>query len=91
VEGKRPIEVIAANTPQDVMLQFDVGTCVEVGGNPVAWIEANPGRINSLHLKDWAPGGETDKERATGFCLEKAQCRGRRYCAAEKTGGVDTT
>ena len=56
LDGKRPIEVIAANTPKDVMLQFDVGTCVEVGSDPVAWINANPGRINSLHLKDWAPG-----------------------------------
>ena len=35
------------------MLQFDVGTCVEMGSDPVAWINANPGRINSLHLKDW--------------------------------------
>ncbi len=56
IEGKRPMEVIAANTPKDFMLQLDVGTCVEVGSDPVAWIEANPGRINSLHLKDWAPG-----------------------------------
>ena len=31
LDGKRPIEVIAANTPKDVMLQFDLGTCVEVG------------------------------------------------------------
>jgi len=56
LEGKRPIEVLAANTPKDFMLQFDVGTCLEVGGDPVAWIKANPGRINSLHCKDWAPG-----------------------------------
>jgi sugar phosphate isomerase/epimerase len=56
VDGKRPIEVIAANTPKDIMLQLDVGTCVEVGSDPVAWIKANPGRINSLHLKEWAPG-----------------------------------
>ena len=56
VDGKRPIEVIAANTPKDFMLQFDVGTCVEVGQDPVAWINANPGRINSLHCKDWAAG-----------------------------------
>jgi sugar phosphate isomerase/epimerase len=56
VDGKRPIEVLAANTPKDFMLQLDVGTCVEVGQDPVAWINANPGRINSCHLKDWAPG-----------------------------------
>ena len=37
------------------MLQLDVGTCVEAGSDPVAWIEANPGRIRSLHLKDWSP------------------------------------
>jgi sugar phosphate isomerase/epimerase len=55
LEGARPIEIIAANTPHDLMLQLDVGTCVEAGSDPVAWIEANPGRIRSLHLKDWSP------------------------------------
>ena len=52
LDGKRPIEIIAANTPKDFMLQLDVGTCVEVGQDPVAWINANPGRINSIHCKD---------------------------------------
>jgi sugar phosphate isomerase/epimerase len=61
VDGKRPIEVIAANTPKDFMMQFDVGTCVEVGQDPVAWINANPGRINSLHLKDWGAGTGPDR------------------------------
>src|SRR5215470_9156830 len=60
VDGKRPMEVIAANTPKDFMLQLDVGTCVEVGSDPVAWIKANPGRINCLHCKDWGAGGGTD-------------------------------
>src|SRR5499427_6621135 len=52
VEGKRPLEVIAAATPKDVALQLDVGTCLEGGSDPVAWIKANPGRIKSLHCKD---------------------------------------
>ena len=55
VQGKRPIEVIAANTAKDVMLQLDVGTCIEVGSDPVAWINQNPGRIKSIHCKDWSP------------------------------------
>lgn len=55
LEGKRPIEVIAAGTPKDVMLQLDVGTCCEMGSDPVAWIEQNPGRIRSIHCKDWSP------------------------------------
>ena len=53
VEGKRPMDILAANTPKDVALQLDCGTCVEVGADPVAWIKANPGRIKSTHLKDW--------------------------------------
>ena len=36
------------------MLQFDVGTCVEAKSDPVAWIDQNPGRIRSMHCKDWS-------------------------------------
>jgi len=54
VDGKRPIEVIAANTPKEVLLQLDVGTCLEAGSDPVAWIRANPGRIKNIHCKDWS-------------------------------------
>ena len=53
---ERAMDVIAKNTPNDVVLQLDCGTCVEAGADPVAWIQANPGRIKSLHLKDWAAG-----------------------------------
>ncbi len=57
VEGKRPIDIIAANTPADFTMQFDVGTCVEVGEDPVAYIKANAGRVRSAHLKDWGKTG----------------------------------
>src|SRR6202011_6303744 len=55
IDGVRPMEVIAKNTKPTVLLQLDVGTCVEAGSDPVAWIRANPGRIRSLHLKEWSP------------------------------------
>jgi sugar phosphate isomerase/epimerase len=85
LEGKRPIEVIAANTPRDFMLQLDVGTCVEVGSDPVAWIKANPGRINSLHLKDWKPG--TD---GYSVLFGEGVCPWQQIlAAAESTGGVE--
>ena len=58
VEGQRPMDIIASRTAKDVVLQFDVGTCVEEGADPIAWIKANPGRIKSLHCKDWASGGK---------------------------------
>ncbi|MDQ3174524.1 MAG: sugar phosphate isomerase/epimerase, partial [Acidobacteriota bacterium] len=56
LDGKRPMDVLAAGTPKDVTLQLDVGTCVDAGADPVAWIKANPGRIRSIHCKDWAAG-----------------------------------
>jgi sugar phosphate isomerase/epimerase len=57
-DGFRPMPFLAANTPKDVTLQFDVGTCMEAGVDPVAWIKSNPGRIRSLHLKDWGKGAD---------------------------------
>src|SRR6266404_1717662 len=42
VENQRPIEILARNTKPSVMLQLDVGTCLEAGSDPVAWIRANP-------------------------------------------------
>src|SRR6266571_886566 len=56
--GQRIIEVIAANTPKEFVLQLDVGTCEEAGSDPVAWVKANPGRIKCMHMKDWARGGQ---------------------------------
>ena len=89
VDGIRPIDVIAKNTPPDFVLQFDVGTAVEAGQDPVAWIKANPGRIKSIHCKDWAPGEGPDKGyhvlTAEGVVPWK-QIR----AAAESVGGVET-
>jgi len=55
IDGVRPMEVLAKNTGKDVALQLDIGTCLEVGYDPVAWINKNPGRIASIHCKDWSP------------------------------------
>jgi len=54
VDGTRPMDVLAKQTKPSVMLQLDVGTCLEAGSDPVTWIRSNPGRIHSLHLKDWS-------------------------------------
>ncbi len=84
LEGKRPIEIIAANTPKDFMMQFDVGTCIEAGSDPVAWINANPGRIRSIHCKDWASG-----EGYRVLFGEGIAPWTRIFEAAEGTGGVE--
>ena len=86
VEGKRPIEVIAANTKPTVMLQLDVGTCLEAGSDPVAWIKANPGRIHSMHCKDWSP--DADKGYKVLFGEGSAKWKDI-FAAAESVGGLE--
>jgi sugar phosphate isomerase/epimerase len=90
IEGKRPVEVIAENTPKDFMMQLDVGTAVEMKQDPVAWINANPGRINSLHLKDWGAGAPADKERGYRVLFGEGDAPWKRiFEAAESKGGVE--
>ncbi|MEO8596220.1 MAG: sugar phosphate isomerase/epimerase family protein [Candidatus Solibacter sp.] len=90
LNGKRPIEVIAANIPKDVMLQLDLGTCVEVGSDPVAWIQANPGRIRCCHLKDWAPGAPADKEKGYRVLFGEGTVPWQKvFAAAEAVGGIE--
>jgi sugar phosphate isomerase/epimerase len=84
--GQRPIEMIAKNTKPSVMLQLDVGTCLEAGADPVAWIRANPGRIRSIHCKDWSPDPGVGYK--TLFGEGKADWKAI-FQAAESVGGVE--
>jgi sugar phosphate isomerase/epimerase len=84
VGGKRPMDVLASATTKNVALQLDVGTCVAAGADPVAWIHANPGRIRSMHCKDWAPG----KEYAVNFGEGTAPWK-ELFASAESTGGIE--
>jgi len=86
VGGQRPMEILAKNTKPSVMLQLDVGTCVEAGSDPVAWIRANPGRIRSIHCKDWSP--EPDKGYKVLFGEGKADWKGI-FQAAQSMGGTE--
>ncbi len=84
VDGQRPIDIIAAGTPKEVVLQFDVGTCVEVGEDPVAWINSQPGRIKSVHCKDWS------KEKGYAVAFGEGEAPWKKiFEAAEKKGGVE--
>jgi sugar phosphate isomerase/epimerase len=84
VDGQKPLELLASNTNKKIMLQLDVGTCLETGNDPVAWIERNPGRIRSLHLKDWSP----DRGYKVLFGEGTAPWQ-KIFTAAEKSGGVE--
>jgi sugar phosphate isomerase/epimerase len=86
VDGQRPIEILAANTKPTIMLQLDVGTCLEGGGDPVAWIRANPGRIRSIHCKEWSH--DPDKGYKVLFGEGVADWKGI-FQAAENVGGIE--
>jgi sugar phosphate isomerase/epimerase len=86
VGGQRPMEILAANTKPTVMLQLDVGTCLEAGADPVAWIRANPGRIRSIHCKDWSR--DPQKGYKVLFGEGVADWKGI-FQAAESGGGVE--
>lgn len=84
VDGKMPMEILAANTPASVTLQLDVGTCVEAGKDPVAWIKANKGRITSIHCKEWGTKMGYQALLGEGDAPWKEI-----FAAAESVGGIE--
>ena len=86
IDGVRPMEVLAKNTAREVTLQLDVGTCVHAGSDPVAWINQNPGRITSIHCKDWSPDADKGYKVLTGEGVAPWK---KIIQAAEKVGGLE--
>jgi sugar phosphate isomerase/epimerase len=86
IDGVRPMEILAKNTKSSVMLQLDVGTCLEAGSDPAAWMSANPGRIRSLHCKDWAPGEGKGYSVLFGEGIADWKAI---FAAAESAGGAE--
>jgi len=86
VNGVRPLNILAKNTKASIMLQLDVGTCLAAGSDPVAWIRANPGRIHSMHCKDWSP--DPDKGYKVLFGEGVADWKSI-FAAAESVGGIE--
>ena len=82
--GQRAMDILAKNTPKDFALQLDAGTVVEAGSDPVAWIKANPGRIKSMHLKDWGKAKGYEVAFGEGDVPWKPM-----FQAAESVGGVE--
>jgi sugar phosphate isomerase/epimerase len=81
----RPIDILAANTPRDFAFQLDTVGPLQAGADIVAFVNANPGRVRSYHLKDWRPGeGGGRVLLGEGIGPWKAI-----FDAAERTGGVE--
>jgi sugar phosphate isomerase/epimerase len=80
------MDILAKNTKPSVVLQLDVGTCLEAGSDPVAWIKANAGRIKSIHCKDWSP--DAGKGYTVLFAEGVADWKNI-FAAAESVGGIE--
>jgi sugar phosphate isomerase/epimerase len=84
VQGQSPMELLAQAFDKSIMLQLDVGTCLEAGADPVAWINHHPGRIRSMHVKDWSP--QRDYRVLTGEGIAPWK---KLFAAAESVGGLE--
>ena len=58
----------------------------EAGADPVAWITAHPGRIRSMHCKDWGAGD--GRGYTVAFGEGDAPWR-QIFQAAETVGGIE--
>jgi sugar phosphate isomerase/epimerase len=86
VSGQRPIDVLATHTPKDFVLQLDVGTCLEMKQDPVAFIKANAGRVRSYHLKEWSADPNVGYKALLGEGVGNWK---EIFAAAESVGGVE--
>ena len=53
IDGQVPLDLFYNQTHKEVFLQLDTGHAVHAGVDPVAYIEKFPGRIPSIHAKEW--------------------------------------
>ncbi len=86
---KHVMDIMAEMTPPEFGLQLDVGTALEAGVDPVAWIKAHPGRIRSVHVKDWAPGTKAEEKAYRVLVGEGVAPWKEIMAAAETVGGVE--
>ncbi len=86
LEGRLPMDVLGESTAKEVILQLDAGAALAAGADPVAFIRRFPGRVASIHVKDYSP------EPGKGFRVllgEGAVDWKALFEAAETVGGVE--
>ena len=82
VGDKTAWEVFFENTCEDVLMQLDVGNCLQGGGNPYAILKKFPGRSATVHLKEH--GGPPEAVVGEGEVDWK-----KVFAICEKTGGTE--
>jgi sugar phosphate isomerase/epimerase len=63
IDGQLPMDVLFGKAAREVVMQLDVGHCVQAGADPVVYLERYPGRAITVHLKEWS---STRKDAVVG-------------------------
>jgi sugar phosphate isomerase/epimerase len=56
-------DLIASNTSKDVIMQLDLGNCMDGKGDPVTYLQRYPGRAVTIHIKEHS---DTNKKAMIG-------------------------
>ncbi|MDA0840619.1 MAG: TIM barrel protein [Planctomycetota bacterium] len=71
-------DILFSSTNDDVVMQMDNGNCAGGGGDPVAIMKKFPGRVRSMHLKEYGGpegavigGGDADWAETFRLCEEE--------------------
>ena len=54
LDGTTGWDIIASNTSKDVIMQLDLGNCMDGHGDPIVYLKRYPGRAVTIHLKEWS-------------------------------------
>lgn len=92
IDGQLPMDVLFGKAAREVVMQLDVGHCVQAGADPVVYLNRYPGRALTVHLKEWsstrkdAVVGEGDVKWPPVFEACEAVGGTRWYILEEETG-----
>ncbi len=54
VDGTTGWDLLAGNTSEDVIMQFDTGNALSGGGDPLVYLKRYPGRATTIHIKEFS-------------------------------------
>ncbi len=54
IDGEIPWDIFFNRAKKEVVIQFDTGNGVDVGGHPMLFLKKHPGRVASIHVKPYS-------------------------------------
>ena len=54
LDGETGFDIFFSNTPQEVIMQLDIGHVLRAGADPLVYLNRYPGRAVTIHLKEYS-------------------------------------